>query len=97
MERWFLEFVHRALKHGNERKGPKLTKPLILPQSGWVREPTVLAVVPWGRTKLRQEIAAGRFPAPHRFSERVIAWDSRAVHSWIDQQRQPAQDGQVCA
>lgn len=63
-----------------------MTKPLILPLSGWVREPIILTVVPWGRTKLRQEIAAGRFPAPRRFSPRVIAWDARAIHSWIDQQ-----------
>lgn len=65
-----------------------MPKPLILPSTGWVREPVVLAVTPFGRTKLRQEIAAGRFPAPRKFSERLVAWDAQAVHGWIESQRQ---------
>lgn len=67
-----------------------MSKPLTLPAKGWVREPVVLAVVPFRRTKLREEIAAGRFPAPRKFSERVIAFDAEAVHAWIEQQRQVA-------
>ncbi len=66
-----------------------MSKPLTLPTAGWVREPTVLAVVPFGRTKLRQEVAAGRFPAPKKFSERVVAWDAASIHAWIDAQREP--------
>ena len=66
-------------------------KPQILPSTGWVREPVVLTVVPFGRTKLREEIAAGRFPAPRKFSERVVAWDAQAVHHWIERQREPQQ------
>lgn len=61
-----------------------------LPAQGWVREPVVLTVVPFGRTKLRQEIAAGRFPAPKKFSERMVAWDAAAVHQWIADQRETA-------
>ena len=68
---------------------PQLSKPLTLPPTGWVRKPVVLQVVPFGSSKLRQEIAAGRFPAPRKFSERVLAWDAEAVHTWIDAQRQP--------
>jgi predicted DNA-binding transcriptional regulator AlpA len=62
--------------------------PLVLPPKGWVREPVVLAVVPYGRTKLREEIAQGRFPAPRKFSDRVVAFDAEAVNRWIDQQRE---------
>ena len=58
-----------------------------LPEQGWVREPVVLGVVPYGRTKLREEVTAGRFPAPKKFSERVIAYDAAAVHRWIEAQR----------
>lgn len=65
-----------------------------LPPTGWVREQVVLAHVPFGRTKLRQEVSAGRFPAPRKFGERLIAYDSAAVHNWIDTQRQcPPTDG----
>lgn len=63
---------------------PKMS---VLPAQGWIRERAVLGVVPFGRTKLREEIAAGRFPAPRKFSERVIAWDSAAVLQWIEDQR----------
>lgn len=65
-----------------------MSRPTILPPAGWVREPTVLAVVPFKRTKLRQEIAAGRFPAPRKFSERVVAWDAALIHRWIESHRQ---------
>ena len=58
-----------------------------MPETGWVRESTVLTVVPYGRTKLRHEIAAGRFPAPRRFGVRMIAFDAQAVHAWIAAQR----------
>jgi predicted DNA-binding transcriptional regulator AlpA len=47
----------------------------------------VLSVVPYGRTKLREEIAAGRFPAPKKFSERIVAFDASAIHRWIEEQR----------
>lgn len=65
-----------------------ITTALTLPTTGWVREPSVLAVVPFRRTKLREEIAAGRFPAPKRFSPRVVAWDAAAVHRWINDHRE---------
>ncbi len=66
-----------------------MSKPLVLPEVGWVREPVVLSVVPYGRTKLRQEVAAGRFPAPKKFSERLVAYDAAAVHRWIAAQGEP--------
>lgn len=61
----------------------------VLPQAGWVREKAVLAFVPFGRTKLREEITAGRFPAPKKFTGRMIAFDAAAVHAWINAQRDP--------
>lgn len=66
-----------------------MAKPIHLPAEGWVREPVVLSVVPFGRTKLRQEVAAGRFPAPKKFSTRMVAWDAVAVRRWIAEQREP--------
>lgn len=59
-----------------------------LPPTGWVREHVVLAHVPFGRTKLRQEIQAQRFPAPRKFGERMVAYDAALVHRWIDAQRE---------
>lgn len=65
-----------------------MSKPVALPLEGWVREPVVLTVTPFGRTKLREEIAAGRFPAPKKFSERVVAWDAQKIREWIHAQRE---------
>ena len=65
------------------------------PQTRGVREPVVLTVTPFKRTKLREEIAAGRFPAPKKFSERVVAWDAAEVHRWIEAQREKRDDAQA--
>lgn len=54
-----------------------------LPSTGFVRRPVVLAHVPFGPTKLHEEIKAGRFPAPVKFGERLAAWRAEEVHQWI--------------
>lgn len=59
------------------------TTPQFLPQTGFVRKPVVLAHVPYRATKLWVEIKAGRFPAPVKFSERLVAWRAEDVHAWI--------------
>ena len=60
-----------------------------IPATGWIREKALLASgsIPFSRTKLREEVAAGRFPRPHVFSPRVVAYDCTAVHEWIAAQR----------
>lgn len=60
-----------------------------LPTTGFVRRPVVLALIPYGPTKLYKEINAGRFPAPVRFSERMSAWRAEDVRDWIERQGQP--------
>lgn len=54
-----------------------------LPATGWVREREVLQFVPFGRTKLREEIGKHRFPSPQRFGPRLKAFDAADVHRWI--------------
>ena len=60
-----------------------------IPASGWIREKALLASgsIPFSRTKLREEVAAGRFPRPHAFAPRLVAYDCEAVHAWIAAQR----------
>lgn len=62
---------------------------LFLPPTGFVRRRVVLAHVPFGPTKLHEEIKAGRFPAPVKFGERMAAWRAEEVHRWIAAQGQP--------
>jgi predicted DNA-binding transcriptional regulator AlpA len=66
-----------------------------IPATGWIRERTLLEsrTIPYSRTKLRQEVAAGRFPRPHVFSPRVVAYDCAAVHAWIEAQRSERPQG----
>jgi prophage regulatory protein len=46
---------------------------------------TVMERTGMGRSWIYREIAAGRFPAPLKFS-RAAGWDSLAVGAWIDAQ-----------
>jgi predicted DNA-binding transcriptional regulator AlpA len=61
-----------------------------LPLNGWIREKTLLAsgAIPYGRTKLRELVAAGQFPKPQSFGPRIVAYDAAEVHAWINAQRQ---------
>lgn len=65
-----------------------MTAPVGLPREGWIRERVLLElrVVPWKRTRLREEVAKGNFPAPRRFSARTVAWSCEAIHQWIAEQ-----------
>lgn len=45
--------------------------------------PQVCDVVGFGRTWVRDAIAAGRFPEPTRIGPRAVRWDSAKVEAWI--------------
>ena len=57
-----------------------------LPPTGFIRKPVVLSLVPWGTTKLYEEVKRGRFPAPVKLSVRVSAWRIEEVRDWIAKQ-----------
>lgn len=46
-----------------------------LPETGYVRLPSVLAVYPVSKSKLYSDIKEGKFPPPVKLSERISAWD----------------------
>ena len=48
-------------------------------------EATVLKVTTLGRTKFRELLSAGEFPAPRQISTCRVAWKSSDVQTWIDQ------------
>jgi predicted DNA-binding transcriptional regulator AlpA len=51
-----------------------LPKPPALPEVGFVRLATVLAVFPVGRSTWWAGVKAGRFPMPVKLGPRVTAW-----------------------
>ena len=50
-----------------------------------LRLPAVLERVGLRRSRLYELVAAGRFPAPVKLSNRAIAWPSDEVDAWIRQ------------
>lgn len=54
-----------------------------LPDSGFMRQPQVLAVVPFSSATLWRKCKAGQFPKPVKLSERVTAWRAGDVRLFL--------------
>ncbi len=58
------------------------------PSTGFLRQSQILGtIVPVGSSTLWRWVAAGKFPAPVKLSERVTAWRTADVQAWADAQR----------
>ena len=62
---------------------------LKLPETGFLRQPHVLAFVPFSKSTLWRRIQARTFPTPVKLSERVTAWRAEDIRRWIAEQGQP--------
>jgi len=51
-----------------------------------MRLPTVKGRVGLGRTSIYEKIKEGNFLKPVRIGDRMVAWDSEAIDSWIEKQ-----------
>jgi predicted DNA-binding transcriptional regulator AlpA len=60
--------------------------PLVLPATGFIRQPQVLAFVPISKSTLWRRIKARTFPLPLKLSPRVTVWRVEDVRNWIAQQ-----------
>lgn len=58
----------------------------VLPDTGFLRQPQVLAFVPISKSTLWRRIQAHTFPAPLKLSPRVTVWRAEDVRRWIAQQ-----------
>jgi prophage regulatory protein len=64
-----------------------VTAPLplpLLPETGFVRLPTVLRIVPIGRSTIWKMIGEGRFPAPAKLAPRIAAWRVEDLRAFIE-------------
>ena len=59
---------------------------LTLPDTGFLRQPQVLAVVPISKSTLWRRIQARTFPQPVKLSQRVTVWRAEDIRRWIDDQ-----------
>jgi prophage regulatory protein len=57
-----------------------------LPQTGFLRQPQVLAFVPISKSTLWRRVQAKTFPMPVKLSARVTAWRVEDIRHWIDAQ-----------
>lgn len=57
-----------------------------LPDTGFLRQPQVLAFVPISKSTLWRRIQARTFPAPLKLSPRVTVWRAEDIRRWIAQQ-----------
>jgi prophage regulatory protein len=57
-----------------------------LPETGFVRQPQVLRLVPVSKSTLWRRVRAKTFPAPVKLSPGVTAWRAEDVRCWILEQ-----------
>lgn len=55
----------------------------VIPDTGFVRLPTVLAVYPVGRSTWWAGIKAGKYPAGVKLSENITAWRAEDIHALL--------------
>lgn len=58
----------------------------VLPEIGFVRQPLVLALVPFSKSTLWRRVQARTFPAPLKLSPGVTVWRAEDIRQWITQQ-----------
>jgi prophage regulatory protein len=54
-----------------------------LPETGFVRQKQLAAIIPFSRTTLWRKVRAGEFPAPVKLSAGITAWRVEEVRAWI--------------
>jgi prophage regulatory protein len=54
-----------------------------LPDTGFVRLPDVLRVIPLGKTSWWKGVKSGRFPKPVKLSARCTAWRAEDIRELI--------------
>ena len=58
----------------------------VLPDTGFLRQPQVLAFVPFSKSTLWRRIQARTFPQPLKLSARVTVWRAEDIRGWIARQ-----------
>lgn len=61
-----------------------------LPETGFVRLPTILSVIPVGKSTWWAGVREGRFPKPVKLTPRCTAWRAEDIHAFIESLRSTA-------
>lgn len=57
---------------------------ITLPETGFIRLPTLLSVFPISKSALYDGIRKGKYPAPVKLSERTAAWRVEDIRALIE-------------
>jgi predicted DNA-binding transcriptional regulator AlpA len=55
-----------------------------LPETGFIRLPQVLELIPVSRSSWWAGIRTGRYPSPVKLSPRCTAWRVEDIRAWIE-------------
>jgi len=56
-----------------------------IPETGFLRLPQVLSIIPLGKTSWWKGVKSGRFPQPVKLSERCTAWRAEDIRELVKQ------------
>lgn len=56
----------------------------LLPETGFVRIPTILRILPYGKSTWWQGVKDGRFPKPVKLGKRTTAWKVEDIKTLIE-------------
>ena len=62
---------------------PPDAEPRELPRTGSIRRKTLVPFLAVHSNTLDRWVKEGRFPAPHKFGHRVVAWKVEDVRRWL--------------
>ena len=65
---------------------PSIQHAPALPETGFLRQPQVLAFVPISKSTLWRRVQARTFPEPVKLSSRITVWRVEDIRRWIAQQ-----------
>ena len=63
-----------------------------IPETGFLRLPQVLSLIPLGKTSWWEGVRTGRFPKPVKLSARCTAWRAEDIRNLISQLAAKAPD-----
>lgn len=57
----------------------------LLPETGFVRQPTILKLIPIGKTTWWRWVNSGKAPKPIKLGEKTTAWRAEDIRALIDE------------
>jgi prophage regulatory protein len=67
-----------------QTKPMKQSKEIVLPQTGFVRLPTVLVFYPVSRSSWWNGVKSGKYPKPYKLGPRTTAWRVEDIRASIE-------------